>query len=78
MTAAAADKSFNQIHPLRAFTVRAEARALLVYCRVLNVDTAINDLVADASKSGLLAEVGRSVLQSIMLAAFAKYKKART
>jgi hypothetical protein len=65
-------------HPLRVFTARAEARALLAHCGVLDLEDAINDLVKDAVASGLLGEVGQPVLESILLAAFTKYAEART
>ena len=66
----------SDVHPLRLFTARAEARALLVHFKVLRADAAINDLVADAFASGLLDDVGRPVLEAIITAAFAKYVEA--
>jgi hypothetical protein len=64
----------NRIDPLRVFTARAEARALLVNVGLMeDVNAAVEGLLDDAFASGLLDEVGESVLGAIISAAFNKY-----
>ena len=72
-TAERADVS-DRVDPLRVFTARADARALLAYVGMMeDVAEAINELLDEAFASGLLDEAGESVLNAIITAAFDKY-----
>jgi hypothetical protein len=65
----------RRVNPLRVFTARAEARALLAYAGWFeDVGAAIDALFDDAFASGLLDEVGEHVLAAIVVAALAKYE----
>jgi hypothetical protein len=61
------------VHPLVVFKARAEARALLVYAGMYDAEAAIDALLDDAWNSGLVDQVGESVLFAIVAAAFAPY-----
>jgi hypothetical protein len=71
----AARATAKRVDPLRVFSARAEARALLAYAGWFeDVGAAIDALFDDAFASGLLDEVGEHVLVAIVDAAFAKYE----
>lgn len=64
------------VHPLMVFQERAEARALLAYAGIYDADAAIDALLDDAFRSGLIDDVGAGTLYDIIAAAFAKYEEA--
>ena len=69
------EEARKRVDPLRVFTARAEARALLAYAGCYaDVDAAIDGLFDDAFASGLLDQAGEAVLVAIVVAAFAKYE----
>lgn len=67
-------QALNRVDPLRVFTARAEARALLVREGLMkDAAAAVDELLDHAFASGLLDEAGESVLNAIIIAAFDKY-----
>jgi hypothetical protein len=58
-------------YPLVAFKARAEARAALVRAGKSDAQVEINVLLADAARSGLLADMGEGVLYAVIAVSFA-------
>jgi hypothetical protein len=54
----------------QAFELRCEARAYLYSIGEYDLHTAVDQLQADAEKSGLIDEIGQDEVQRIMAAAF--------
>jgi hypothetical protein len=66
MTAVAA----SRVDPLRVFTARAEAHALLWRVGDLDLHQAVDKLQADAVRDGLVDEIGQDAVQQILATAF--------
>jgi hypothetical protein len=56
--------------PIEAFRVRCEARSMLVDVGMLELHAAVDELQADAERTGLMDELGQDEVQAIMATAF--------
>jgi hypothetical protein len=76
MTAALETKPQHTVDPLLAFRARCDARAHLVAAGEYDLVEAFDELQADAVKSGLVAEYGQDLIQTLMAAALRQYPRA--
>jgi hypothetical protein len=64
-----------RLDPVKVFTARCEARALLYYASELTLHAAVDELQVSAVKSGLVGAIGQDAVQTIMARAFAVIRK---
>jgi len=74
MTAAAEiEAAAARPDPIAIFIARAQARAILWACGELDLHAAVDQLQADAERSGLIAELGQDGVQRLLADAFAPH-----
>jgi hypothetical protein len=66
----------HTVDPITAFRARCDARAYLVAAGEYDLHQAFDELQVDAVQSGLVAEYGQDLIQTLMTAALRPYPRA--